>query len=483
MKRRWLTLYLSLCLLAAQAQQLADSVFFLPDTVKPLSLDSFYLLVVRHHPVAKQAALLSDVARQEIRLARGNFDPKLETEFLLKHYNDSEYYRLFNGSVKFPTRSPVSPVVGLERNKGEHLNPENYISSEYNYQQMYAGISIPLGQGLLTDERRTALKQAELFGNMMEVEQIKMINKLLLDAAKDYWQWYYSYYNYRLASNTTFVVEEIFRRVKMNYAGGEAAPVDTIQSKIALIERRVIKQEAFVELKNATAKISTYLWDSLMNPVDLPMKFAPITATELALSINTLEELMNHAKVNHPELRKANFKLEQLELERRLASEYMKPKLDVSYYMLNQPFNPEGFSRSVPLDENYKLGIDFSIPLFLRKERAKVAQTRLKISQATYDRDLATRQIINDINTAYNFLLANGAVLQQQQLMVANYYSLMNAEFLNLENGESDLFKINIQQEKLFTAQSKLIKVLAEYEKQKAILYWSAGSSTFTKSM
>jgi outer membrane protein TolC len=364
----------------------------------------------------------------------------------------------------------------MERNTGDRLNPEHYISGEYNYQQLYAGISLPLGQGLFTDERRTALKQAELFSKMMEAEQVKLINKLLLEAAKDYWQWYYSYYNYRLASGTTAIAEEIFRRVKMNFEGGELASMDTVQANITFLERQVNMQEALLALKNSTIKVSTYVWDSTMNPVDLSLQHAPVVpSASVVLPLNILEELISEAKVNHPELRKLNLKIQQLELDRRLASEYMKPRVNLSYYMLNQPFNPEGINNSFAWDDNYKFGVDFSIPLFLRKERAKVAQTRLKISNTTYDRDITRRQIINDIQSAYNQLLNNGAILQQQRAMVGNYYRLMSAELLNLENGESDLFKINVQQEKLFNAQSKLIKTMADYEKQKSVLYWSAG--------
>ena len=68
-----------------RAQHGNDSIFVLPDTAKPVTLENFYQLVTRYHPVVKQTNLLSDVARQEIRLARGNFDPKIESEFLLKH--------------------------------------------------------------------------------------------------------------------------------------------------------------------------------------------------------------------------------------------------------------------------------------------------------------------------------------------------------------------------------------------------------------
>ncbi|HEY0741565.1 MAG TPA: TolC family protein [Chryseosolibacter sp.] len=461
---------------AVHAQSLSDSVFVLPDTARPFTLGNFYELILKNHPVAKQAALLSEVGRQEIRLARGNFDPKLETQFLLKHYNETEYYRLFDGSVKLPTRSPVTPTVGVERNKGQNLNPENYISAEYDYRQLYAGLSIPLGRGLITDERRTALRQSELFRDMMEAEQIKTINKLLLDAAKEYWQWYYSYYNYRLASNTVTVAQEIFRRTKLSFEGGEVAAVDTVQSKITFLERQVARQEAYVDWRNTTQRLSVYLWDSLMNPLDLSPEFAPVADQDVVLlEGSTLEELVNQAKANHPELRKVNLKIQQLELDRRLASEFLKPKLDVSYYMLNQPIYPEGFNNNFVWNDNYKLGVDFSFPLFLRKERAKVAQARLKLSTTRFDRDLAARQIVNDINVAYTQLANYGIVLQQQRDMVDHYYRLMNAELLNLENGESDLFKINVQQEKLFNAQSKYIKVLADYQKQKAILYWSAG--------
>lgn len=59
--------------------------------------------------------------------------------------------------------------------------------------------------------------------------------------------------------------------------------------------------------------------------------------------------------------------------------------------------------------------------------------------------------------------------------MVNLYDRLLEAEFLNLENGESDLFKLNIQQEKLIQSQTKLLKLKSEYEKLKAELYWAAG--------
>jgi outer membrane protein TolC len=194
----------------------------------------------------------------------------------------------------------------------------------------------------------------------------------------------------------------------------------------------------------------------------------------LVLSAQELDQLTEQARMNHPELRKLSVKLLQLENERRLAAEFLKPRLDVNYNLLNQPFEPN-WNTNFNLGDNYKFGLDFSMPVFLRKERSKLALTRLKISGTTYERDLAQRQIVNDINATHNQLVNTAAIMSNQLSMVQNYERLLEAEILNFESGESDLFKINIQQEKLIESQSKLVKLMSEYEKQKALLYWAAG--------
>jgi outer membrane protein TolC len=452
-----------------------DSLFLLPDSAKAFTLENFYYLILHYHPTAKQIDLLTDVAKQEIRLARGNFDPKLEVSYLQKNLKDTEYYDLLDGSLKFPSVLPFDPKIGVQRNQGQFVNPENYISNEFNYQQFYAGVTVPLGRGLITDDRRAALRQAELFGDLTQAEQVKLINKLLLESAKDYWQWYFAYYNYRILNRGVTIAAEIFRRVKLSAEFGEAAVIDTVQAKITLQERLVQQQEALLDFQNTGIQLSTYLWDSLGKPVSLPLAWVPVRAQEnWSLSSAALEELKEQARQNHPELRKISVKLQQLEVERKLAVEYLKPRLDASYNFLNQPFDPD-FNSSFSIGEDYKFGVDFSFPIFIRKERAKLAQTRLKISSTRFEQDFTQRQLLNQIDASYNQLFNAGIIINQLNDMVANYERILQAEFLNLENGESDLFKISIQQEKLILAQSKYLKMLSEYEKSKAMLYWAAG--------
>ena len=455
--------------------QSADTIFAFTDTTRVFTLENFYELIRKNHPIAKQAALLSDVARQEIRLARGSFDPKLEAQLISKRLNDKEYYDIFSSSLKFPTTLPIDPSVGFDRNKGEYLNPERYIDNEFNYQQFYAGISIPLGRGLITDERRTALRQSQLVRDMTEAEQVKIINKLLLDAAKTYWDWCYAYYNYRLLTRSERIAEEIFKRVKTNYTFGELAIIDTVQARITWQQRVIERQEALLDFKNSGLGISNMLWDSLGNPLDLDLKWIPaLSATAWVITPDTLKALADRARINHPELRKIEVKIDQLEVEKKLAIEYLKPQLTLNYYAINQPINPSG-DFSFAVDNNYKFGFDFSFPLFLRKERSKLALTKLKISNAQFDRSVTEREIINNLTRIYNQLTNLQTIMTNQTLMVASYERLLEAELMNLEQGESDLFKINVQQEKLIQSQTKWLKLLTESQKQKANLYWAAG--------
>ena len=80
--------------------------------------------------------------------------------------------------------------------------------------------------------------------------------------------------------------------------------------------------------------------------------------------------------------------------------------------------------------------------------------------------DLFFNGVIDSLNTKNTALAVDG----NQIVAIGS-----DAEILNLENGESDLFKINVQQEKLIVSQTKLLKLKAEYEKLKATLYWAAG--------
>lgn len=446
------------------------------DSATRFGLNDLFAVVTANHPVARQASLLSESARQELRLARGSFDPKVQMQYLVKQNEGVEYYRIVNGGVKIPTRIAIDPSIGVEQNRGAYLNPERYIGSPTDYTQFYAGVSMPVGRGLFIDERRAMLNQAALMKGLNEAEQVKIVNKLLLEAAKEYWNWFYATANYQLIRKNRQIAQDIMSRIKTSYTYGEVSLVDTVQASITVQQRTVDLLEAKVNLDNARLAVSTYLWDGAGYPMELRESHIPVYEPEEAAWLNPdrVSELRDNALNNHPEIRKISIKIKQLEIDRKLATEFLKPEINLSYYFLNKPFDYSGLNND-RWGDNYKFGVDFSMPVFLRKERSKLALTKLKITNSTYQRSDAQRSIRVEIDQAYNRLVTLRQIITSQQLMVDSYNRIVNAELLNLAEGESDLFKINVQLEKLLQSQSKLLKQLAELEKEKVYFLWASG--------
>ena len=448
------------------------------DSSVTLDLETFMLMVIKNHPVAKQANLLPEQARQELRMARGAFDPKLESSWDVKNFDNKDYYDIFNTTLKVPTWFPVDPKISVDRNFGEFINPENSIPLDDDFRQVTAGLSLPIGKGLIIDNRRAAVKQARLLASINAAEQVKVINKLLLEASKEYWNWYYSYFNFRLVEFSLGISQQIYDFVQIDFEFGEAAAVDTIQAAITLQNRQIDRQAALIDFQNAGLMLSNYLWGEN----ELPLQLAAYHLPEYNDLFDVMSEgqpemdtLLISALQRHPELQKLNFKLDQLQVDLQLARENLKPQLDVNYNLINSPINSNGEFTEVRVRNNYKFGIDFSIPIFLRKERGKVEQSKIKISETTYEREVKEREIVNGIQSAFFSLDNSRQMLDILNISVENYSALLDAELFNLEVGESDLFKINFQQDKLLEAQVKLLKMKAEVEKAKLLLYWSAG--------
>ncbi|MFT7269966.1 MAG: outer membrane protein TolC [Roseivirga sp.] len=454
-----------------------DEIIVPGESMDAFDIEAFYKLILANHPIVKQAELLPENAKQELRMAKGAFDPKLQSDWNVKNFKDTEYYDMFNASLKVPTWFPIDPKLSIDRNRGAFLNSENAIPMADDFQQITAGVSLPIGRGLLIDQRRADVKQAVIFNDISEAERIKLINKVLLSAAKDYWTWFYSFYQFKLVTESVVISEEIYRRVKLDYSLGVAAAVDTIQAAITLQNRTTDERAAQIEFLKSGFLVSNYLWGENEEPLELVPSSVPVLPFGNS-SIITEDELVGlrvAAIESHPELQKLGLKLNQLDIDERLAKENLKPTVNLDYNLINAPIGSNGGFNDVVLGRNYKFGFQFEFPLFLRKERSKVRQTQIKIEQAELELNQTQREILNEISSGYIELLNTMEMISLQQTAVSNYVLLLRAELFNLENGESDLFKINFQQDKLLESQSKLLKLTSNYEKIRAALFWAAG--------
>lgn len=442
------------------------------DSLQFFSFDDFQDLVLSHHPVAKQAELLPELARAELLEARGFFDPKIVSYFDRKAFKGLDYYNRFDAYLQVPTWFGVDFKAGHERNTGARLtNPESP-------QLTYAGFSVPLGQNLLIDARRATLRQAELGRNLADADRVKLINKVLFDAAKTYWDWYFTYQQFRLATEGFELADVRFRAVARRAQIGDLAPIDSIEARITRQDRLVQLQQATVDFQNARLLVSNFLWSAGGTPLELPETAVPGPASLRTVDREALQRLLDQARAAHPELLAFGYKLRQLSVEERFSRNQLLPALNLNFNFLTEP----KLYQDVPLPNtfllnNHKFSVNFAMPLFLRKERGKLQQVRVKIGQTRYDQQQATREILNDVQASFNDVKALENQLNTQEVAVRDQDQLLNAERRKFEMGESSLFLVNARESKFLELRLKLEDLRAKYEKALAQLAYAAGGT------
>jgi len=446
-----------------------------------LSLEEYFDNILQHHPIVRQAKTLNEMARQELRLARGNFDPKLKSKFNTKEFGGTQYYETWDSKLEVPIWFNTDINIGYEQNDGTYLNEQLSNTSDG---LMYAGLSLPLGRGLFIDERRASVRQAQLMQSMADADKVKAINKVLLSAAKAYWDWYYAYQYYTIVTEVRSLAEERYSGIVQQVINGDVAPFDSLKAFINFQERAVEQEQAELEYTNARIQASSFMWLSNEDE-SIPLQFTKETYPQLDLGnsekfldLTTLKVLQDSARLLHPEIVKLDLKNQQLKIDQRLSREWLKPEINLKYNVLLKPSKEENtlFEPSSDIFANdYKLGLEVYFPLLLRKERAKLQQNTIKLEQNYYERVNQFREVENSIEKTYNTLSNIVELRAMQEQMVGNYQRLLNGELTKFENGESSIFLINTRETELLDAKVKLLKLNTKYEKAKIELLYAAG--------
>jgi len=451
------------------------------DTAKTFSLEDLQLLVFRYHPVIKQAGLLSESAQANVLQSLGYFDPVLKAGFGRKLFGDTEYYNKWNSELKIPLWLAGADLkVGYDRNVGTYVNPE----SRTNSQGLSAiGLSIPLGQGLIIDARRSTLRQSKIMVQYAEADQLKQINSIWYAVVKDYWNWYYAYKQFELINEGVELAQRRFKALSRQTLMGDKPAIDSVEAYITVQERIIQKEKTEIELQNARLILSNHLWNETGNPLELPGNALPEQTGENISRPNPLllDTLLGQASDRHPELVKLRSKGAQLAIERSYRQELLKPKLNITGNLISSRTD---FNSTIPANydfnwSNYKLGIELAFPLFLRSERGKLREVKIKQRELNYDLQQFGREIKTNIMASYNDLSAYAAQLNVQIRSIENQQLLVNGENQKFSLGESTLFLINSRESKLIDMKLKQESMIAGYQKTLAELYYKAGTRQF----
>jgi outer membrane protein TolC len=426
---------------------------------KTFSDDMFYQLVVKNHPLSKQANLELEYGRVSVLKAKGGFDPKVFNNLNQKYYNSTQYYSLLDAGLKVPTWYGLELKTGFENNRGTYIDNQEKSPKGGLW---YGGASLTLGQGLFIDQRRAELAKSKIFQQSTVFERQLQVNELIYEAGYAYWNWFLTHNSREVLSEALDLAQVRLQAVKQSAEYGDRPFIDSVEAKIQVQNRESMLRTFEAEQQNATNKLATYLWEENLVPLELDSLTKPVSAD--SISIKTLltlsEAIIDSTLNNHPYLQITNFKIKSLEVDQRLKKEQLKPTLNLNYNFLNEPVNYNPFNQfSV---NNYKWGLNFEMPVFLRKERADFQLSNIKLQDEKLNFENNKAYLLAKIQNAYVDLKNSIVQLEIYRNTVSDSKRLLDAEKTMFEGGESSLFLINARETAYIQAKLKYIEALTK---------------------
>jgi len=428
-----------------------------------LSFDKYMEIVRTNHPLAKAAEIQTEKGAATLLKAKGELDPKIASSLSQKYFDDKQYYSLLNAGLKIPTWVGVDIQTGFDQTDGVFLNPEN---TTPNGGLFYAGISIPLGQGLFIDKRRATIKDAKLFQTITSAERIIQLNALFFNAGKAYYNWCSAYGMLKVYQEAVLVSEQRFQSIKQSIQFGDRPPIDTLEAGIQVQNRQLQLQQAILDYDNSRAYLGLYLWANGQIPMALESATIP-DDLEKTLTIKNnidLNRASNDSLVSkHPMLIQYQAKKDQIDVKTKWQKEQLKPIINLKYNPITEPIdgNPlTGLSIN-----NYTWGFEFKMPILLRKERGSLKLLDIQSKEIEYERSYKAIVIEQKLSIALNTYQSTLSQLEIYQKNRADYKRLLDGERQIFEGGESSLFMINSRETAYIKAQVQLIKTWALNQK------------------
>ena len=427
------------------------------DSTVTLSFDEFMSMVREHHPVAQQAELRVDRGAANLMTARGSFDPKAFGDVAQKYLDGTTYYRRSVGGLKIPTWFGVEVETAFEQSQGAYVDPERVTQGAG---LLSAGVSVPIGQGLFIDKRRAALRNAQVYQSITIAERQSMVNKLLREVGEAYWKWFAANHKREVYDQALVAAQDRFSAVKQSAALGDRPAIDTLEAGIQVQNRRLQLQQAELDLKNAAALLSVHIWAEGRIPLELdsavsPIGLSDVEATALDQSFVLLLDSVTEA---HPDLQKSSLVIDQLEIKRRMKREQLKPQLDLKY----TPLTTVVAGEAVPSYDitNYRWGLNFSMPLLLRRERGELRMTELEIEGSKYALEMQKVEVMYSATVSLNEWETSAKQVDLYAQTVSDYDDLLQGERQMFQLGESSLFMVNSRELGYINARIKFIELL-----------------------
>ena len=429
-----------------------------------LGLESVLHSVETNFPLVLAALEEFEIARGRVLQAEGGFDTRLGAQGKLGlegYYENERADLLFEQPTElFGATLSGGYRIGTGRFAGYDDDARTDEGGEFRL-----GLLVPLLQNFQIDPRRVALWQARIGEQQAEPIVTRKRLEATRKAADVYWKWVAWGRKRVIAQRLLELARGRQGQVQVLVDEGQIARINLVDNERLIVEREASLVRAERGLQESAILLSLYWRDGEGRPIvpavdALPPQFPPARAPEATLVPGDIALALEQ----RPEVREIELEREQLELDLSLSRNQMLPAFDFGMVASQDVGEQSG---SVADRDPFELQalFKFSLPLQRSRPRGKIRELEAKLAKLSRETGYVKDVVAIEVRDAGSALVQAHARLALARRNVELALELEAAERIALDEGQSDLFRLNLREQQTAVAAASEVDVQNEYFK------------------
>jgi outer membrane protein len=480
-------------------------------TALPLSLKDLTKLALLNNLDIAISDTNEELVNQRLNAAFGSYDPTLTASWTytdskspntnLSTASTTDYNQMMSHGWNSQFQQAIRATGGtfsarVTGGRSDNNQVFSLFTPQYNAGMTFS-FTQPLLQNRKIDQNRMNIKLINLDIKTNDSTFRQQVNEIIASVQTQYWELVSAIEKYRISQESVNLARITLQNNQKKVAIGTLAPLEVTMAESSLASREVeliAAEEAINTVQNTVRNLvskerDAEIWSKFIVPTDSP------EFKERKLDLN---QAIDTALKNRPELEQQDIKLMQSDLSFELYQNSKKWKLDAigsfgsngvagpqSYNQQGKPNTPESlvggaFTAYKLLFTggyiNWAVGVNVTIPLRTRSLDSQIAQNRITKQQYLMQRKKQEQAILVEVRNAVSRLETLKRGIEQTKVAARYAKEQMEGEQKRFEAGLSNNFLVLDAQDKLSSAQYQQLAAIIAY--QKAVI--SAEKSMYT---
>jgi cobalt-zinc-cadmium efflux system outer membrane protein len=417
----------------------------------PLKFDQVQETVTRRMPLIMEAMEKKRAAEGVLESQEGAFDHKIKFKSM-NQIEDKYDNQVFETKLERQT-----PWMGSRMFVGHRQGTGLFASYDGKYEtsslgELFAGVDVPLLRDRSIDEFRLNRLKSFIEVQKAEVDLQQKRLDVLFKAAQVFWKWTMAGQKLRILQSWVKQAEDRQQFLEKKVKAGDTSEIKLTDNRRTLLKRQADVVKVRRDFEMASAELALYI-----NRIPSLEE----VKTEIKLSEDKIDIPQSSMRDQLPPFKLVKLEEQILEQEREFAISQQLPDLRLAVEGARDVGAQSQVSGG---QDQLRVGVMLEIPLENRKGKGKREEVAGKKAALNYRREWLEREWEARIKQNAQALTTTRQQLNLQQSEVADTSKMARAEMTRFNQGDSDIFFVNIREQDEAEAQVRLIETEALHE-------------------